>query len=43
MNTKLENKRILVTNWWPVSDDEWERLNFPEKFNNPVDKEEEKK
>lgn len=30
-------------NWWPVSSEEWERLNYPEKFNNPVDKEEEKK
>jgi len=19
-------------NWWPVSDEEWERLNFPERF-----------
>lgn len=27
-----------ITNWWPVTDEEWERLNFPEKFNNPVDK-----
>ena len=30
-------------NWWPVTDEEWERLNYPEKFNKPVDKEEEKK
>lgn len=21
-----------MTNWWPVTDEEWERLNFPEKF-----------
>ena len=21
-----------TTNWWPVSDEEWERLNHPEKF-----------
>ena len=21
-----------VTNWWPVSDEEWERQNFPERF-----------
>jgi len=21
-----------MNNWWPVSDEEWERLNFPEKF-----------
>jgi len=27
-----------MTNWWPVSDEEWERLNFPERF-----KEEDKK
>lgn len=27
-----------ITNWWPVTDEEWERLNYPEKFNNPVDK-----
>ena len=20
-------------NWWPVTDEEWERLNYPEKFN----------
>lgn len=30
-------------NWWPVSNEEWERLNYPEKFNKSVDKEEEKK
>lgn len=30
-------------NWWPVTDEEWERLNYPEKFNKPVDKEEENK
>lgn len=31
-----------MNNWWPVSDEEWERLNFPEKFKQPtkpVDKE----
>ena len=32
-----------MMNWWPVTDEEWERLNYPEKFNKPVDKEEEKK
>lgn len=32
-----------MTAWWPVSNDEWERLNYPEKFNKPVDKEEENK
>jgi hypothetical protein len=21
-----------MTGWWPVSDEEWERLNYPEKF-----------
>jgi hypothetical protein len=21
-----------MNNWWPVTDEEWERLNFPEKF-----------
>jgi hypothetical protein len=20
------------TSWWPVSDEEWEQLNFPERF-----------
>jgi hypothetical protein len=24
-------------NWWPVSDEEWEQLNFP-KYPKPVDK-----
>lgn len=28
-----------MSNWWPVTDEEWERLNYPEKFNKPVDKE----
>ena len=23
---------VCITNWWPVSDEEWERLNFPERF-----------
>jgi len=23
---------INVNKWWPVSDEEWERLNFPERF-----------
>jgi len=27
-----------MNNWWPVTDEEWERLNYPEKFNQPVDK-----
>ena len=21
-----------MTYWWPVTDEEWERLNYPEKF-----------
>jgi len=21
-----------MNNWWPVSDEEWERLNYPERF-----------
>jgi hypothetical protein len=25
----------IITNWWPVSDEEWERLNFPERFEQP--------
>ena len=24
--------RELLTYWWPVTDEEWERLNDPEKF-----------
>ena len=35
--------KTSITNWWPVSDEEWERLNYPEKFNQPVDKQQEKK
>ena len=23
---------MVVTYWWPVTDEEWERLNYPEKF-----------
>jgi len=23
---------LKMLNWWPVSDEEWERLNYPEKF-----------
>lgn len=34
---------LNITNWWPVTDEEWERLNYPEKFKNPVDKQQEKK
>jgi hypothetical protein len=31
----MEERRMggtPMTNWWPVSDEEWERLNFPERF-----------
>ena len=24
--------REVLTYWWPVTDEEWERLNYPEKF-----------
>lgn len=34
MNTKTVNQ-VSIINWWPVSDEEWERLNYPEKFNQP--------
>ena len=43
MNIVTQNIIEIITNWWPVSDEEWERLNYPEKFNQPVDKEQEKK
>jgi hypothetical protein len=23
---------MAMTFWWPVTDEEWERLNYPEKF-----------
>lgn len=41
MNIAIQNIQNIITNWWPVSDEEWERLNYPEKFNQPkpVDKE----
>ena len=41
MTTKKVNQ-VSITNWWPYTDEEWERLNYPEKFNQPqkpVDKE----
>jgi hypothetical protein len=31
----MEERRMggsPMTYWWPVSDEEWERLNFPERF-----------
>ena len=24
--------REVLTHWWPVSNEEWERLNYPERF-----------
>jgi len=27
-----------MVNWWPVSDEEWERLNHPERFKDKKDK-----
>ena len=24
--------KLRMLNWWPVSDEEWERLNYPDKF-----------
>lgn len=41
LSTLLENKIFQSTikgvnmfelHWWPVSDEEWERLNYPERF-----------
>ena len=26
--------RTAMNNWWPVSNEEWERLNYPERFRN---------
>jgi hypothetical protein len=42
----LEERRLggtPMTHWWPYTDEEWERLNYPEKFNKPVDKTKENK
>jgi len=22
----------MILNWWPVTDEEWEQLNYPKKF-----------
>jgi hypothetical protein len=33
--SEVEKRRMggtPMTNWWPVSDEEWERQNFPERF-----------
>jgi hypothetical protein len=30
--TIVTAKQANLNNWWPVSDEEWERLNFPERF-----------
>lgn len=32
----VNQNTVKITNWWPVSDEEWERLNYPEKFNHPT-------
>ena len=26
------NQWIPMTYWWPVSNEEWDRLNYPEKY-----------
>jgi len=31
-----------MTHWWPVSDEEWERLNYPERFKDNKDQTEKK-
>lgn len=43
MSIATQNTAKTINNWWPVTDEEWERLNYPEKFNKPIDKSEEKK
>jgi hypothetical protein len=25
----VHSQNAITTNWWPVSDEEWENLNFP--------------
>jgi len=35
MNIVNQNITTITTNWWPVTDEEWERLNYPERFSNP--------
>ena len=35
MNIVNQMQSNIITNWWPVSDEEWERLNFPERFEKP--------
>lgn len=35
MNTKKQIKTDIITNWWPVTDEEWDRLNFPDKYKTP--------
>jgi len=27
-------RNLKMCNWWPVSDEEWDRLNYPEKYKN---------
>lgn len=44
MTIKTVNQ-VSTTNWWPYTDEEWEQLNYPERFNQPqkpVDKEDKK-
>jgi hypothetical protein len=35
MNIRIQNKAIILTNWWPYTDEEWEQLNYPERYNKP--------
>jgi hypothetical protein len=35
MNTRIQNKATILTNWWPYTDEEWKQLNYPERFNKP--------
>jgi hypothetical protein len=30
-NTLFVAVEVEMNNWWPVSDEEWEQLNFPKK------------
>jgi len=38
MHTVLQEVTNM-NNWWPVTDEEWEQLNYPQKYPKPVDKE----
>lgn len=40
MSIEKVSKTDITTNWWPVTDEEWDQLNFPDKYKptpNPVD------